>query len=331
MDYYGLDVHKMSTTYACLSPEGKVLRRGQVPTKADDISGVIAPSKGDAWVVLEATGNWSYVYDVLQPLAYGVSLAHPRRVKAIAWAKVKTDAVDAITLAQLLRTGLLPASYVPPVHIRYWRELLRSRQALVHARTACKVRIHSLLAKEGLVSPVTDLFGRGGRLWLAQQSLPPTRQFLLDTLLTQVDSLNEGIKSLEARLKEELGGDAVVRGLMKEVPGFGFLTAAAFVAEVGEVNRFPRSRHLISYLGLAPRIRSSGGHTHLGRLTKEGPPLARAYLAQAAQGAIRRPGQCRELFLRVQARGGTHAARMAVARKLIVLAYHQWRSSMTIS
>lgn len=213
MEYYGLDVHKMSTTYACVSQDGKVLRRGRVPTRADAIQGIIAPSGCDAWVALEATGNWSYVYDLLEPLASGVTLAHPRRVKAIAWARVKTDAVDAATLAHLLRTGLLPGCYVPSPHVRAWRELLRSRQALVQARTACRVRIHSLLAKEGLVAPFSDLFGRGGRRWLAAQALEPTHQFLLGTMLAQVDSLSQGIKKLSQKPSPSVSPSPLLYGL----------------------------------------------------------------------------------------------------------------------
>lgn len=325
MEYYALDVHKLSTTYACMNQKGQVLRRGRVPTTREGIQGIFSSADGPACVALESTGAWCYVYDLLAMLGVQAVLAHPRRVKAIAAAKVKTDTVDAITLAHLLRTGLLPASYAPPPQVRAWRELLRTRQALVRMRTACRIRIHALLAKEGLLSPVSDLFGRRGRRWLAAQSLSPTHQCLADLLLTQADALTEGIRTLEARLHSALAEHPALPRLQK-VPGFGFLTAAAFLAEVGEVTRFPRARYLVSYLGLAPRIRASGQRVRTGRLTKEGPPLVRSYLTQAVQGALRRPGPCQELYHRVGQRSSTQAARMAVARKLAIMAYHAWKS-----
>jgi len=313
-----------------MSQAGDLLHRGKVATDDDAIRQIVAPSRGNAMVTLEATGRWSYVYDLLEPLAAGMVLAHSRRVKAIASARVKTDSVDATTLAHLLRTNLLPRCYVPPLHIRGWRELLRTRQALVHMRASCCVRIHALLAKEGLNSPVSDLMGRRGRRWLAGLDLGAVHRYLLQVLLAQVDKQGEGIRLIEGRLRQELGEHPVVKRL-QEIPGFGPLTSMAFLAEVGDVRRFPRARHLVSYLGLAPRVRASGEHTRYGRLSKEGPPLARAYLGQAVQGAIGRPGPCQELYNRVSERGGSHAARMAVARKLAILAYHVCKSFEEVS
>lgn len=330
MEYYGLDVHKLSITYTCMTEEGKVLRRERVATTPEAIRGIVAPSDGQAWVALEATRGWSYVYDVLEPLGVRIFLAHPRRVKAIAAAKVKTDAIDSATLAHLLRTNLLPVSYAPPPLVRSWREFLRTRQGLVQMRSACRNRIHDLLAKEGLVVPVSDLFGKKGRRWLAAQSLSHPHRQLVEVLAGQADTLTLKIKTLEEDLSQALGEHPVLARLMT-VPGFGFLTAATFLAEVGDAARFPRARHLVSYLGLAPRVRASGRHVRIGRLTKEGPPLLRSYLVQAVQNAIRQPGPCQDLHGRVRGRSGPQAARVAVARKLAIMAYLAWKLPINVS
>ena len=86
-----------------------------------------------------------------------------------------------------------------------------------------------------------------------------------------------------------------------------------------------RAWHLVSYLGLAPRVRASGGHLRTGSLTKEGPPLVRSYLVQAVQNAIRSPGPCQDLYLQVRERSGSQAARVAIARKLAITAYLAWK------
>lgn len=324
MEYYGLDIHKLSITYTCMNEQGEILRRGRVETTPEAIRGIVAPSGERAWVALEATRGWSYVYDTLQPLGVEFFLAHPKRVKAIATAKVKTDAIDSATLAHLLRTRLLPVSYAPPPSVRSWREMLRTRQGLVRMRSACRHRIHSILGKEGLIVPVTDLFGKKGRRWLADQGLSCSHRQLVDLLSSQVDSITLAIREVEESLRQSLEEHPVLARLMT-VPGLGFLTAAAFLAEVGDVDRFPRARHLVSYLGLAPRVRSSGGHTRIGSLTKEGPPLIRSYLIEVVQNAVRSPGPCQDLYLRVKERSGSQSARVAVARKLAVLAYLAWK------
>jgi transposase len=145
----------------------------------------------------------------------------------------------------------------------------------------------------------------------------------VDIWLAQEQSLTHTIHQVESLLQEALADHPVVSCLQR-LPGFGFLTASAFLAEVGEVSRFRRSRHLVSYLGLAPRVRSSGDRVRYGSLTKEGPPLLRSYLVQAARGAVLSPGPCQELFLRVSQRSGSKSARVAVARKLASMAFHTW-------
>ena len=324
MEYYGLDVHKLSITYTCVDVGGRVLRRGRVPNTYEDIREIVAPSSGEAWVVLEATRAWSFVYDTLESTGVRIFLAHARRVKAIASAKVKTDSVDSETLVHLLRTGLLPVSYAPPPPVRSWREMLRTRHALVRMRTTFYCRIQILLAKEGLLCPASDIFGRRGRRWLQAQELTPVHRQLVDLLTRQADALKKEITLLEDNLREALSDHPALDRLLT-VPGFGFLTAATFLAEVGDVSRFPRARNLVSYLGLAPRVHASGGRVRMGRLTKEGPPLVRSYLVQASYNAIRRPGVCQDLYGRVYARSGSQAARVAVARKLVILAFLAWR------
>ena len=78
-------------------------------------------------VAIEATPSWYWLYDYLEGEGFEVKLYHPLKTKAIAYAKVKTDKVDSVTLAHLLRSNLLPLSYVPEKLIRLNRELLRYR------------------------------------------------------------------------------------------------------------------------------------------------------------------------------------------------------------
>ena len=104
-------------------------------------------------MALEATYGWEWLAELLQEAGYDVHLAHPLRTQAIAAARVKTDAVDAKTLAHLLRTGLLPEAYIAPPELRDLRELLRHRAVLTRLRTSVKNRVHALLAPSGPSTP----------------------------------------------------------------------------------------------------------------------------------------------------------------------------------
>ena len=98
---------------------------------------------GEARVALEATYGWEWLAELLEDAGYELHLAHPLRTKAIAAARVKTDAVDARTLAHLLRADLLPEAYIAPRELRDLRELLRHRVALTRMRSALKNRVRA--------------------------------------------------------------------------------------------------------------------------------------------------------------------------------------------
>jgi transposase len=118
-------------------------------------------------VAVEACSFWPAFLDTVEPLVERVALVHPAKVKAIASAKLKNDRVDSATLAHLLRADLLPESWKADRATRDARELLRLRISLGQERTSYKNQIHATLHQHGLRAPVSDLFGRQGRAWLA--------------------------------------------------------------------------------------------------------------------------------------------------------------------
>lgn len=320
MLHYGLDVHKRYTTFCVMDELGEIVTEGHCPTNELALHPAFS-LKGEKKVVLEAGANWHYVFDQLEPLVDDLKLAHPLRVRAIAAARVKTDAIDARTLAHLLRSDLIPQAYVPPRAVREQRELFRFRLDLIGQRTATKNRIHSMLAKEGWTSPTTDLFGRKGRAWLAELPLEESKRERLDSLLGLVDHLTAEIKHAELRVRENVSCDEQAR-LLLTIPGVGPLTAFVILAEIGDVHRFADANHLVSYAGLAPRVRSSGGKTRLGNITKQGPNALRWALIEAIHVAVRRPGKLQEMHRRLKkAKGGALAA-VACARQLLVVVYH---------
>lgn len=236
-----------------------------------ELVGMVAPSEGKARVVLESTGNWAFIYDTLEPYVSELILAHSKEVKAIAHARVKSDEIDADTLFHLLRADLIPTAYIPPREVRDRRDWLRSRTAIVRMGTQLKNRIHALLAKNGLTSPVSDLFGQAGREWLDGVELCSVHRQILDRYLRLLDALEAESKATNAQVAREARAEPRARLLMT-IPGVGPLTALLILAETGDIKRFHSHRQLVSYAGLAPQVRSSGGRTWLGSITKEGTP-----------------------------------------------------------
>jgi transposase len=317
---YGLDVHKRYTTFCVMDDAGGILAEGRCQNDELALHPALA-LKGEKRGVMEASGNWYHMFDLLEPLFDQLLLAHPFRVRAIAAARVKTDAIDARTLAHLLRSDLIPAAYVPGPEVRELRELLRYRLDLVKQRTALKNRVHALLAKEGLASPYTDAFGQKGRQWLAALNLLAAKRRRVDGFLRVLDSVTQEIREAEVTVRQMAQTDPQAQ-LLCAIPGIASLTALTILAEIGDITRFPDSLHLVSYAGLAPRVRSSGGKTRYGQITKQGPSVLRWVLIEATHIAVRKPGRLQERYRRLRRGKSSSVAIVACARELLVAIYH---------
>ena len=169
--WVGIDLHRRRSQIAIIDEHGELSLSRRIVNDRDAFRELLGDANG-THVALEATYGWEWLAELLQEGGYDVHLAHPLRTQAIAAARVKTDAVDAKTLAHLLRAGFLPEAYVAPRELRDLRELLRHRAVLTRMRTAVKNRVHALLARQGIQPEPTDLFGQAGREFLAASSCP---------------------------------------------------------------------------------------------------------------------------------------------------------------
>jgi len=210
--------------------------------------------------------------------------------------------------------------WAPDPRTRALRRLCARREALVRARTRAKNEAHAVPARNLCGRPpVTDCFGKTGRAWLAELQLPIDERLTLDGCLRQVDFLDGEIAALEAALAEQALATPEILRLMS-VPGVNLHTAAAFMASVGDIRRFPSARHVVGYLGLDPRVRQSGSaDARHGRISKAGSSLARGMLGEAAWSVAQTPGPLKAFFERIRARKGPQVAATATARKLACL------------
>ena len=279
---------------------------------------------GECRIALEATYGWEWLADVLQDAGYELHLAHPMRTKAIASARVKTDAVDARTLAHLVRADLLPEAYVAPRELRDLRDLLRHRVALTRMRTSLKNRVSAILAKHGIAAPYSDMFGVGGSRFLAQVELREGPRRRLDSHLALIADFTREIKAtsheIDARAKE----DPYVPVLC-QIRGVGHYIAMLIIAEVGDIGRFATARRLCSWAGLTPTVRSSDGKAQLGHISSQGSRPLRWALVEAAQHAATGGGPLRETYERIAKRRGKQIAKVAIARQILTLCYYGLR------
>ena len=322
MRFIGLDVHLDFCEIAIIE-QGRVRSGGRVPSSPEGLQ-VLANSLGrDDQVALEATGNALAIALLLEPHVARVVVATHKELRAITEAKVKTDRHDARTIARLLAAGLLNGCWLPDEKTRSLRRRLARRAQLVRQRTRCKNEVHAVLMRnlKGR-PPMTDVFGKSGRVWLSELELPGDERETVDGCVRQIDFFNAEVAILEREIAKHALASKDIRRLIT-VPGVSLMTAATFMAAVGDIDRFHSPSKLVSYLGLDPKVRQSGSEpARHGRISKQGPAPARGMLTEAAVVAVNTDGPMRAFYQRVRARRGNPIAIVAVARKLAVLFWH---------
>jgi transposase len=321
--WIGIDLHRRRSQIAIIDEHGELTLQRRIATGRATFTELLGDPE-DTHVVLEATYGWEWLAELLQEAGFDVHLAHPLRTRAIAAARVKTDAIDARTLAHLLRTGMLPEAYIAPPELRDLRELLRHRATLVHLRTSVKNRVHALLARHGILPEHTDLFGKAGREFLAALELPDGPRRRLHSLISLICDFDREITATTSEIDQRADDDERVPVLC-QLRGIGRYTAMLVIAEVGEIKRFPTARHLCAWAGLAPTVRSSDSKARLGHISRQGSPALRWALTEAAQKIPTGGGPLRVQFERIAKRRGRNIAKVAVARQILTLCYYGLR------
>ena len=324
MNSVGIDLHRNRSHIAVIDEQGELTLSKRIINGRETFLELLGGLEGESQIAVEATYGWEWLAELLEDAGYDLHLAHPLRTRAIAAARVKTDAVDAKTLALLLRADLLPEAYVAPRELRDLRELLRHRIALTAMRSALKNRVHAILAKHGITREHSDLFGKGGRQFLAGLELREAPRARLDSLIALICDFDREIDATSKEIDQRAKVDDRVEVLC-QIRGIGPYTAMLIIAEVGEISRFPDARHLCAWAGLTPTVRSSDGRARLGHISRQGSPALRWALVEAAQKCTTGGGPLRDQFERIAKRRGRKIAKVAVARQILTLSYYGLR------
>jgi transposase len=322
--YVGIDVHKKMCQAAIIDEDGTPLDEIRFKNDVESIEEFalkLTTFHDDVKAVVESTGNlWIQVHDRLEEHGFNVVLSNPYKTRLIAEAKVKTDKVDARTLARLLRADMLSTCYVPDEEQRSRRELLRHRMQLVKTRTEVKNRIHSLLDKHGLRMPHRTPFSRKNIEWLREQSLGFMDDAILRSDLALLEAVDEQVRIIEEKIATLAVDEPQVRLLMT-MTGVGYFSAMLLLAEIGDINRFSSDKRLASWAGLAPSVSQSGEKIRIGGVGGPGNKRVRWVMVQCAHTACRFDPRLRGFYERYSKRRGGKKAVVAVAHEMIRICY----------
>ena len=325
--FVGLDVSQAMTHVCVVDSTGKRLWQGKCQTRPEEITTTIRERAPAAALIGMETGAlsawlWHSMSESGLPIVC-IDARHAHR--ALSLQVNKTDANDALGIAQLMRTKFFKEVSIKSLDSHRIRALVVARAQLVGMRTDLKNQIRALLKTFGCIisHSVEKGFEAKVKAGIAEQ---PTLGKMVVPLLQVLASVHEQIGQLDGLLSDYAGNDKICRHLMT-IPGIGPVTAVAFTAAVDDPQRFRKSKSVGAYFGLTNRRYQSGEMDISGRISKCGDRLVRSYLFEAAGSLLTRTktwSAIKSWGLRIRKRSGIKKAQVAVARKLAVIMHQMW-------
>ena len=321
----GCDFHTRFQQVAMVDPTTGEVTERRLEHESGEAEKFYGTLPGPACVGMEATIHSPWFERLLHRYGHELWVGDAAEIRARRVRKQKTDSRDALHILDLLVTNRFPRIWIPSPVQRDVRQLLRHRHKLVGIRTSVMNQLHALAIGQGLCRK-QKLWSTVGRRELEALVLDPWAHRRRQDLLALLDQLNPWIADLDRALLQEVQSRPEAVQLMKQ-PGVGPVTTLAFVLTIGPVERFQKSKQVVSYLGLNPTEESSGGRQRLGSISKQGNPLVRHLLVEAAQAASKFDPELRRDYQRLKFRRGRGVAKVAIARKLAVRLYWKLREA----
>ncbi len=305
MYYTGIDLHKFTSYLTTVDSSGAVVKQENLKNVAHNFIQYFNSLPGEHKTTVESTMTWYWLNDLLTSINIPLVLAHAKYVKAIAYAKVKTDKVDSHTLAQLLRMDYIPAAHKISAENRLLRDALRARLKIVQRHTSITNSMQLLLAKYNYDSP-TQLTG-----------IP---KFQYEQLCKVEEILNEQMLDLEKQLYPFLIPNDDIQRLLW-IPGIGKMNAFTIFLEVDDIHRFPDVKNFFSYCRLVPSARNSGGKSKQ-RSSKDGNKYLKVVFCDAAIHAVQHYPVIRKCHDKLLRKKNKQIAKTIIAKQLAEIVYH---------
>ena len=316
MTFVGCDLHTRMQQVAVLDTGTGEVSERQLAHDGRAVEEFYAALPGPVTIGIESTGDATWFHTLIQRLGHTLLVGDAAKIRAMVVPKTKTDRRDALHILDLLHHDRFPTIWIPDPATRDLRALLMHRMRLVRIRTMVKNGLHAIALNYRLTRGST-LLRQAGLAPLHALALPPHTAQRRDQSLERLANLNTQVRELDDAITAAALAHPDAPRLLTH-PGVGALTALATVVVLGPVARFHDSKHVVRYVGLAPAVHASAGMDHLGRITKQGSPLLRFVLGQAAAHAARMDPDLKRIYGALVHRRGRPKAKVAVARRLLV-------------
>ncbi len=308
----GFDIHEEEFYGTVMDKEGNIITEGPVKNSKEGVQSFLGcfPST-EIIITIEACGLARGVYNLLTELGYDVVVANPAKIKSMPGSN-KTDKIDSRRLADLLRVGYLPITYMPSEDIIKLRDISRHRAQLVRMRAMTKVRIKSYLSRDGKKFP-----GKWNKDTLAKlKDMGP----MIANFVNIIELLNEQIYQVEKKIKK-ISSYSYKLKLLTTIPGIADVSAMLILGEIGDIKRFNNPKSLVKYVGLCPGVSQSGKKKH-DVISNANNKWLKGMITEVSSRAAMMDNRYLNHYARVNNRKGFKVARRSVARKMMTDIWH---------
>lgn len=318
--YLGIDVHKATYSITCIC-DGVIVKRDKIEAVPEVLVNYCRRHFNGAHIksAYEAGFSGFYLHRYLIDRGIENIVVHAASIEVSSRDKVKTDKRDSLKIASHLSKNSLRAIFVPSKEREDKRNLLRLREALVKQKTRVSCQIKSLLEYHGLLPHNKN--ARIGKRWLngllEMGNLTENLRFCITEYVQTWNSFHEQMKKIEKRIENEMVSEGVLKAIYCSVPGIGKTAANILINELGDTLHFSNEEKLFSHVGLTPREYSSGEHKRQGCISRQGKPILRRILVQAAWKAIKVDQSLWLPFEKIASRAKKKKAIVAIARILL--------------
>jgi transposase len=321
MNFVGVDLHKKTISVCVVNQERRVVDRKRL--LCADVRGIVAffEGLGAFEAVIEATASYEWLWQLLEPHAARLVLAHPQKLRVIAESTRKSDRVDAQVLAEFLALDMIPQAYRPSPRQREHRILVRQRCFVRRRQSAARIKIRRIVSNYNADRP--NLFTAEGLVYLEQVPVSAADRFVLNQLLVQWHAYSQQLKAVDEWLRAFAAAaplaEREARAVLASLPAVGPVTREIVLSELGDVGRFRSLKQAAAYVGLAPGRRESAGKAHDLGITKAGSPLLRWALVETAWRLVRLSRRWANIFEGLRQRRGKKKAITAIARRYLTV------------
>src|SRR5699024_9380 len=321
MIHVGIDLHTQNMVNVAINDKAEIVLQADMPTSTRSLVDFFAAFDQPVQAVVECTSNWYWLSDWCREHNIPLTLAHAKMVKAISYAKVKTDKVDAKTLAELLRAELIPEAHQAGPKRRELRELTRGRLRMVQWRARTQSVLWGQAIKYNVLISGEDWRYLGELEHTLSRLLPPAASLQSELLIGQISQLCRHIMRLEDEIEKQATFSETCQRLMG-VPGLGKVGAWTILAEIGDITRFPSPKQFVSYCRLVPGSKNSGGKTRPRSGNKDGNKYLKLAFGQAGVSAYTHYKPVKKFYNKIKRRSGKPIARTVVAKELAKGVWH---------